>query len=88
MTKLILSEKYTSPPRHAAQAERKFMMNLRLLILAELKQLERDVAIARDDVASIKVELRRAEQLLEQKEDRMDELTETLRKGDELAEFS
>lgn len=83
-----MSEKYTSPPRHAAQAERKRMMNLRLLILAELKQLERDVAIARDDVASIKLELRHAEQLLEQREDRMDELAEALRKGDELAQFT
>lgn len=64
------------------------MMNLRLLILAELKQLERDVAIARDDVASIKLELRHAEQLLEQREDRMDELAEALRKGDELAQFT
>jgi len=62
-------------------------MNPRLLILAELKQLEREVALARDDVAAIKIELQHAEQLLEQREDRVDELAEALRKGDELASF-
>lgn len=62
-------------------------MHPRLLILAELKQLDKAVATARDDVAAIKIELRHAEQLLEQYEDRMNELAETLRKGDELASF-
>lgn len=62
-------------------------MHPRLLMLAELNQLDKAAAIARDEVATIKLELRYAEQLLEQYEDRMDELAEALRKGDELASF-